>query len=44
MVDEDMRVDDEDGAPTSEQIENRYWKRALGTTDLAARGYRSFWD
>lgn len=30
--------------PTAEQIENRYWKQALGTTDLAARGYRSFWD
>lgn len=30
--------------PTAEQIENRYWTQALGTTDLAARGYRSFWD
>jgi len=30
--------------PTAEQIENRYWKQALGTTDLSARGYRSFWD
>lgn len=28
----------------AQQIEDRYWKRTLGTTDLAARGYRSFWD
>lgn len=25
-------------------IEDRYWGRAVGTTSLAARGYRSFWD
>ena len=30
--------------PTAEEIENRYWKQTLGTTDLAARGYRSYWD
>lgn len=26
------------------RIENDYWMRAYGTTDPAARGYRSFWD
>lgn len=31
-------------ADQAEKIENAYWKSALGTTDLAARGYRSFWD
>lgn len=31
-------------AEQAEQVENRYWKQTIGTTDLAARGYRSFWD
>jgi len=44
MVDEDVQVDGKDAKPTPEQIENRHWERTLGTTDLAARGYRSFWD
>jgi hypothetical protein len=33
-----------DKRPTPEEIENAYWKRAHGTTSLAARGYRSFWE
>jgi hypothetical protein len=28
----------------AQEIEDRYWKRALGTTSLSERGYRSFWD
>lgn len=28
----------------AQEIEDRYWKRAVGTTSLSARGYRSFWD
>ena len=31
-------------AEQAKQAEDRYWKSTLGTTDLAARGYRSFWD
>ena len=31
-------------AEQAEAIENRYWKRAVGTTSLSERGYRSFWD
>lgn len=27
-----------------EAIENRYWKRTLGSTSLSDRGNRSFWD
>jgi len=25
-------------------IEDAYWLKTRGTTDLAARGYRSYWD
>jgi hypothetical protein len=31
-------------AKQAENIENRYYRRYHGTTDLAARGNRSFWD
>ena len=27
-----------------EKVEDRYWKASVGTTDLSARGYRSYWD
>lgn len=31
-------------AKKAQEAEERYYKNALGTTDLAARGYRSYWD
>jgi hypothetical protein len=31
-------------AEEAKRVEDGYWMRTLGTTDLAARGYRSFWD
>jgi hypothetical protein len=31
-------------AERAKAIEDAHWKRTIGTTDLAARGYRSFWD
>lgn len=31
-------------AGQAKRIEDEHWKRTVGTTDLAARGYRSYWD
>jgi hypothetical protein len=31
-------------AEEAKRVEERHWKQTIGTTDLAARGYRSFWD
>lgn len=44
MLDETADMVNDLTADKAEEIENRYWKSALGTTDLAARGYRSYWD
>jgi len=45
MTDEDKPVAEVESTGEAEQTaEDRWAKRAFGTTDLAARGYRSFWD
>jgi hypothetical protein len=44
MVDEVVDMVNNLTADEAQKIEDRYWKQSLGTTDLAARGYRSFWD
>ena len=36
--------DNNEEQPTPEEVENRYWKQAVGTTSLSERGYRSYWD
>lgn len=43
-VNRDPKDDEKPSIVDPQQTEDRYWKHALGTTDLAARGYRSFWD
>lgn len=31
-------------AERAKAIEDNHYQRTIGTTDLSARGYRSFWD
>ena len=44
MVEEVVDMVNNMTAEEAKRVEDGYWMRALGTTDLASRGYRSFWD
>lgn len=47
VTDMEDPVDDTVDRPAkdrAQEIEDRYWKRAVGTTSLSERGYRSFWE